>query len=1169
MAKKKGGKIEVEVTDGGSLNKLGKNAKKAGKDINSVAKNTAESDRRLKSLSNQTSNATKGFSKQAQTISGGLVPVYATLAAQVFAVSAAFRFLENAVDFSNLVAGQEAFASVTGTAFRSITSAVRDATKGQLDFAQASSAVAIGTASGLNTGQLQALATAAKDVSLALGRPLEDSFNRLIRGVTKAEPELLDELGIVLRLDPALRAYATAVNKTVAQLTPFERTQAVTNEVLTQAQSKFGLVAQELDDSAFAFNQFKVAFMDLFDRLKESIGTVAKTVLPFFTKNVSSLIAVLGLFALPIIQSIIPSMDGFVKSSQKTTRALKIQTAALRSQNKELQLTASGLVGDPARIASTRAAGMEGLTKAGYTPKGEGGEFTNRQLAAIRKNTIENTKFVKKGSRERVALVRQSFTQIDAAAAASAGKQKVAFAGVTSFMKVQTNRVKMMWSTTYGFLVRGARVAARGINLAFRAAGIIAIISLLFDLGKTAFESFFPPETFEKSDRFNDKMDQTISNAKELNTELGNMEDKFKKGRIFDVASFRGNIIQSASIQTRLTELDNLSGLVGQVETEKQAEAQQRVVDLRTELIDSAKTLAAVTTGELSESYKTLIEQLENTGSPSEDLLLNITKLESRAVSVAFAIKNATNETKQFQQQLKAATGVSLPGAQFLNLARGRGAEGGSLDLRLEAAMQNFRAAARKKNNEEGIEDAGEVVRLVLKEIEQNKGVIALLEIQQEIHLQKLLLAVKNNVEIQKGLKSTDALVRIETKANQTTIQQKTKVLDLENQIAHNVNIMKEMNEADKKQQEEIVTNLMQRLALEQDLLDILVKRAPIEEKLALLSVGRQAFGQAGTNLGLAQQVQQGQIAADNRAFAGTQGLRIAQENAGSTFELQRLQAQKESLELLRSETELKMQSGDLDRLNGQLKLEEISLNQQLNEQKQSEIEYRNSLQAMGDTALAAGLQTFEQQAGSAIVSGVKEEKDPQEVILGLASAVIESVVTSIISQLVAQLVATVITVTGIQTPALTSALTVGGAAAAGEMSSAIIIAGSIAAATMAQAIVAASAVPLGRGGVIPMASGGITTMRYGLGGIAREPTYMVGEAGPEAVVPLPDGRTIPVSMEGGMGGNVTNNINIQIDDSGNAFTDEESSSRLAESIQAAITDTIIREQAYGGLLNK
>ena len=39
---------------------------------------------------------------------------------------------------------------------------------------------------------------------------MTDSFNRLIRGVTKAEPELLDELGIILRLDIATRKFAAS-----------------------------------------------------------------------------------------------------------------------------------------------------------------------------------------------------------------------------------------------------------------------------------------------------------------------------------------------------------------------------------------------------------------------------------------------------------------------------------------------------------------------------------------------------------------------------------------------------------------------------------------------------------------------------------------------------------------------------------------------------------------------------------------------------------------------------------------------------------------------------------------------------------------------------------------------------------------------------------------------
>ena len=49
---------------------------------------------------------------------GGFVGVYASLAAQLFAVSAAFQFLKRAGDLQTLQAGQEAYASATGIGLR-------------------------------------------------------------------------------------------------------------------------------------------------------------------------------------------------------------------------------------------------------------------------------------------------------------------------------------------------------------------------------------------------------------------------------------------------------------------------------------------------------------------------------------------------------------------------------------------------------------------------------------------------------------------------------------------------------------------------------------------------------------------------------------------------------------------------------------------------------------------------------------------------------------------------------------------------------------------------------------------------------------------------------------------------------------------------------------------
>jgi len=62
------------------------------------------------------------------------------------------------------------------------------------------------------------------------------------------------------------------------------------------------------------------------------------------------------------------------------------------------------------------------------------------------------------------------------------------------------------------------------------------------------------------------------------------------------------------------------------------------------------------------------------------------------------------------------------------------------------------------------------------------------------------------------------------------------------------------------------------------------------------------------------------------------------------------------------------------------------------------------------------------------------------------------------------------------------------------------------------------------QGGIVGLAKGGIAGARYGSiarmmagGGTTRGPA-IAGEAGPEAVVPLPDGKTIPVDLKGSAG---------------------------------------------------
>ena len=93
----------------------------------------------------------------------------------------------------------------------------------------------------------------------------------------------------------------------------------------------------------------------------------------------------------------------------------------------------------------------------------------------------------------------------------------------------------------------------------------------------------------------------------------------------------------------------------------------------------------------------------------------------------------------------------------------------------------------------------------------------------------------------------------------------------------------------------------------------------------------------------------------------------------------------------------------------------------------------------------------------------------------------------------------------------------------------------------------------------------------YSMGGVASGPNsgYPAMLHGTEAVVPLPNGRSIPVEMQGGMGG--VNNVTINVDAGGNASStgNEEQGRALGMAIQAAVMETIQREKRPGGVLSR
>ena len=105
--------------------------------------------------------------------------------------------------------------------------------------------------------------------------------------------------------------------------------------------------------------------------------------------------------------------------------------------------------------------------------------------------------------------------------------------------------------------------------------------------------------------------------------------------------------------------------------------------------------------------------------------------------------------------------------------------------------------------------------------------------------------------------------------------------------------------------------------------------------------------------------------------------------------------------------------------------------------------------------------------------------------------------------------------------------------------------------------------------GGIMTGSGPLQLKRYAGGGIASSPQLaMFGEGSrPEAYVPLPDGRSIPVTMRGnGEGANITVNVDAR---GSSVEGDQAGGGQLARAVAAAVQQELIKQQRPGGVLRR
>tara|TARA_R100000005_G_C4999055_1_gene205710 strand:- start:1129 stop:4116 length:2988 start_codon:yes stop_codon:yes gene_type:complete len=513
MAKKKleAAEIIIKLSDGKSIKLFGDQVKKATKDVDNLSKSEATLNRNFKGASQQSSNTTKNFSKMAQGITGGLVPAYATLAANIFAITAAFRFLQDAANYRILIEGQREYARITGESLALITRRLQEATGQQLAFSEAAQSVAIARAAGLTTDQISRLGAVARNASIALGRDLTDSLNRLIRGTTKAEPELLDELGIILRLEQAAANYGLKIGKAAKNLSIFEKSQAVVNEVLEQGETKFGEFNTELN----AFTKLAKSFDDLLNRLKKSLTGVAEFMAKAFSQNTLALAGAGTLLTTGITQAITPDAPQF--STFEAGEAARERLGSFYKGKRDIST-----------IDSKGLDAMERDIKRAYRNK---------------RSTVINFEKVSRAEALRtIEIIRINTLR------AEAEKANI-FKRTILNMRAEYATLRGTHGKTMAFMTTTARAAGRAMTTALKFAGYIGIILTLVGVLKQLYDTYLGGDKATNDFKGRQKaITKTLEeqnkvildlqkNAKETTTAL----EKFaQKAKIFSNFSFMG-----------------------------------------------------------------------------------------------------------------------------------------------------------------------------------------------------------------------------------------------------------------------------------------------------------------------------------------------------------------------------------------------------------------------------------------------------------------------------------------------------------------------------------------------------------------------------------------------------------------------------------------------------
>ena len=569
--------LTFKVNSDGKLEQVTKQADKAAAATNRAGAAADKYSKKQKGVAQAGMNSTKAFSKMSGQMEGGggLVAAYAGLAANIFALTAGFGALSRASQATQLEAGLVEMGKASGLAMHTLSRGLVEATGHAISLEESMRSVALITSAGIDASRIEEFGEVARKASVALGRDLQDSMNRLTRGVTKLEPELLDELGIMVRLDEATEKYAQSIGKSASDLSNFEKRQAFLNATLEEGEKKFGALGN------VDVNPFDKLSASLQNLAKTGIGGIADLLAPvvkLLAEKPIALTSVLVLFASTISSQVLGSLSSMVTKTREASKATsdlnrkKLQDVSIMNRSSAALTNVIKSMKDGKGNAQAYDKAIKGQAQSQATNLGLLRRRQNQeaQLAVTGKNLSSTTRQLGisqkeynqrvKTSNKIVARLnisqsqgRQSAAQFAAAKAQAAlaeGRFGVAMKNVNRSIKLQTAALKIASRSVFTFsgAMNFASIAAKGLGMALktlgaglmRALGAIGMAIMAIQMLVDAYKFLANALKSEEQKKYEEKTKALSEAQKELAGNLGEVDDAFA-GQSLKIRSLVGS----------------------------------------------------------------------------------------------------------------------------------------------------------------------------------------------------------------------------------------------------------------------------------------------------------------------------------------------------------------------------------------------------------------------------------------------------------------------------------------------------------------------------------------------------------------------------------------------------------------------------------------------------